>query len=97
MSADNAYFVIHGAGIWSVSHGFMSAWLEQDNPEYRALQVAETGRTYVEALFAKGRKFTNRAEALEFAHDRVNDAAVCEYGVVEGSLDDALASDGTVA
>lgn len=83
MSADNAYFVIHrhenGEDVWSVAHGFMSPWVEQGT-EY------DPNFNYAQSLFDKGQKYTDRALALEDAHDSANEDYIVEYGVVEAEL-----------
>jgi hypothetical protein len=87
MSADNSYFVIHKAKTWSVAHGFMSPFL--DDPESYISQEEHHKPTYAKSLFDKGVKFTDRKEALEYAHDQVEeDGMVVEYGVTTVNLDE---------
>lgn len=82
MSADNAYFVIEKNGEYSVSHGFMSPFCEQnDYPEHYG---PDNG--YTRSLFDSGKKFSSRAEALEYAHDCVKEDYIVEYGVVEEKI-----------
>lgn len=85
MSADNSYFVVEKDGTWSVSHGFMSPFCEQEVPEFEEF-YGPGGDGYTKQLFDEGKKFNSRAEALIYAHDRVAKEAIVEYGVTEVSL-----------
>lgn len=83
MSADNAYFVIQKENEFSVAHGFMSPFCEQE--DYKQF-YGNDPQGYTKGLFKRGRKFDKRAEALEYAHDCVKEESIVEYGVVEVTL-----------
>lgn len=78
MSADNGIVVLvkdTGEGYeYSVVHYFASTLDESGGPY-------DPEHSVLRDLWARGKKFTNRGEALEHAHDYAKTHDVLEYGI----------------